>query len=166
MVSVIRLLIAVCVAWLTATAAQAQTSPLGSGFSFANGTLFVPAITVLKTMAPPFGYSYNFKATATPSSSSVGFINTSPLTANVGFFSGYVFGGSDSYHFKNYWPTASNSQGANCQQVSYTINRWPALANGNLHNVCVIWTDQNRGSVYIDGYLTDQTYLITPFISS
>src|SRR5881394_2891785 len=124
--------------------AQAQTNPLGSGYSFANGTLFVPAISALKNVGVPFGYSYNFSATATPTTADMSFINSAPLSTNTGFVSGYVTGAGDTYHFKNYLPNAANGQGTNCNQPSCSIYRWPSpfLANGNIHSVCMSWNAQ------------------------
>lgn len=144
---------------------------IGSGYSMANGTLYMPTSASLRALSLPMSYSIDIVDSSFASGVSQYYISngqdtTTPYNGFVLYFnSGFV----DLFHLQNLiWPGNGLTQAANqCDQGSLGTLCWrtSAIGDAKRHNICTVW-QSNHGYFYIDGILRDETTNVGTFIAA
>ena len=126
---------------------------IGSGYSIANGQLYMATSASLQAIALPFSYSIDFQGSFSATSGIGGNTDNSAFTAGLVFEYNSSLS-NDYYHILTYIRPAYANTG--CSSNGALCWRSPAIADGNRHNLCITWSGTS-GHLYIDGVERDKT---------
>ena len=135
-----------------------STTEIGSGYSLTNGALFVLTSASLNSLVYPFSISINVVATSVSSSGPNFLIGSNTQGSLTGGFNiQYDNSSGQSFHLQTLIQPAAAFTNCCCTHPGNLCWRFPAIEDGNRHNVCVLWTGKTAGNyLYVDGVLRDQ----------
>ena len=156
--------ICVLVLLLAATSAQAQTNPLGAGYSLSHGQLFVQISPSLNSLKLPFTISMNAVVPTVTGGVKDTLITSNPSGSGTGgFYLGYANQSQTAYQLQALIEPASTAGGNLCTHGGEACWRFNFLQDGNRHHLCVRWTP-SQVFLYLDGIIRQQAATYFPSI--